>query len=418
MKWPKLSNQSGVEAARKMLYSFITGTTSTTDAAPDTGAETDADAVSDSDSDNNGDEVDGKQEVQLVELSDQGSKSSSQPPRSSPRKANKAAMVHKKVNKENAELLLQLKKLETENAELKRREGDKVKEVLKSIIPDASDRGKIASKSKSKRTKPRAARNLSLSLHKSGSARARDKSDSDASTSSSDSESSFYSDSSSSSTFSSSSTDSDRNSKKHRRHRRHRRDRGDGGDHERHAKHFLTKTIGRDGCVVWINRITAKIMASGNRFDMRSVHECEMIADAIDALLSSGAKPSWDGVEILVTRLMGLVHVLHTNDWSLMLAIQHRVGNTSTLPLSTRRIAKLVKLGTAMKQFSSNGAASSASNRRAYTPTVPSNSSSAGAGTGRFGKSKVSDASAASGSKSSSNTHGVTASVGGNSTSQ
>lgn len=170
---------------------------------------------------------------------------------------------------------------------------------------------------------------------------------SDLDTSSSGSNSDFNSSSSSSSN--SSSSDSDHKSSRGNRKKRSKRstDRK-----ERHAKSFINN-VGKDGVLVYIHRIFTKTTADHVKVDLRSMREAEVIANAIDAFIANGVKISTDGIEVLVTRLIGLIYAIQTGEWTVATAIQYTVAGTSTLPLSSSQMAKLAKRGQRIKALTS-----------------------------------------------------------------
>ena len=274
----------------------------------------------------------------------------SSPIRSSPRAISQAARLEHVQNVESSlidQLQAKIRNLEKDNEERKNNEQMNLQRSL-SMIPsmhvDKADKtDRVEKKSSSKRLEP---------LFNSKSTRKHKKrdvvsSESDLSSSESDSSSS-----SSSSTSSSSSSRSD-SARRHRRSKHYKR-RSDGI--KRHAKSFI-RDSGRDGILVYVDRIKNQIGFQTGQLsapDIRSFYEVESIAHALDAFIKTGTDLKQDGIEILVTRLIGVIHAIQTHDWSVMAAIQFKVSGTHTLPLSAKQLAKLQKQGARINALSTN----------------------------------------------------------------
>jgi hypothetical protein len=120
--------------------------------------------------------------------------------------------------------------------------------------------------------------------------------------------------------------------------------------------------------------------------DIRSFHEAESIAHALDAFIADGVSCKSDGIEILVTRLIGLICAIQTNDWSVMSAIEYKVIGTNTLPLSSKQMAKLVRQGNRIKSLTTVAPKQKGNNRKGFTNTTGQNDGSTPGGT--FGSKK------------------------------
>ena len=160
------------------------------------------------------------------------------------------------------------------------------------------------------------------------------------------------SDSSSASTATSDSSDSDDYTR--RKHRKKSSKHRSRTSTRRHAKHFINN-VGKDGVMVYVNRIFSRVAADRDLkdTDKRSIHEAEVLANALDAFVTDKIDITCDGIEILVTRLIGLLHAVQTGDWTLMAAIRFKVIGTSTMPLSAQTMAKLMKQGQQIKALTS-----------------------------------------------------------------
>jgi hypothetical protein len=117
---------------------------------------------------------------------------------------------------------------------------------------------------------------------------------------------------------------------------------------------------------VYVDRIKNQIGFQKGQLsaaDIRSFHEVESIAHALDAFIKTGTDLKHDGVEILVTRIIGVIHAIQTNDWSVMAAIQFKVSGTHTLPLSAKQLAKLQKQGARINALSTSSSKSRTNTR-------------------------------------------------------
>ena len=393
---PTLDSSAGVKSAREMLVNYLAGESrvpvSSSGGASDgqgddhdgmdgqSGVSSESDRVSIDDSD--------------IEVKESGIRI-----RESPRKVVKKGRADRALFTESNRLRELEQKLE-KNEEIIRnlqkrdevRERDErqaLSEALKKV-PSIGDKlgGKSSKNAKKKGDGPKKSKQVSYSIHKDKYFAPADALEPASLSSSSDSDSSSSSSSSNSSSSSSSSSSSDDSKRRHRskhskRSKRHKhRDYGDGDDTRRHARSFL-RNVGKDGVLAYLNRITAKVIAEQTKTDMRSIHEAECIANALDALIRDKIPVSCDGIEVLATRLIGLIYAIQTNDWTVMSAIEYKVVGTNTLPLSSQLMAKLVKRGARIK------ALTSASNSNINTSNSGSKAQSGTYSTG-YGRNKAS----------------------------
>ncbi len=222
--------------------------------------------------------------------------------------------------------------------------------------------------------------------------------------------SSSTSDSDSSSLNSSSSTSSSSDHVSRRRRSKHSKHHSGTCTQERHAKSFIVN-CGREGIFTYVDRIKTQLVISKGSLseaDIRSMHEAESIAHALDAFIGDGVSSKSDGIEILSTRLIGLICAVQTGDWSVMAAIQYKKIGTNTLPLSSKQIAKLVKQGTRIKTLTTVATKSKGNTNRKGFASNTGQSDGAPAGTGFGSKQKFTDGSGTNTSANKSTNVGAT----------
>ena len=355
---PSMRNQREIKSARDFVQSFLFPDDASAVVSVSDGENEDLDEFSDQPDVENDNGEEKKQENSKKKSKSVGDRTSPRKPVSADR-AVRAAITELaditairaeliKINQENAAKDEQLRLLQKENEVRKQKENDDLVAALNAMPKiDTSKHGKNGKKKEKRAAKSKKIAPVSHSIHLQAPKAPIDSSDSD--TSSSDSSSDGTSSSSSSSV--SSSSDSDRKSRRRRRKHRSKRS-SDRHSKGRHAKAFF-KNVGRDGCLIYLNRIIAQVTADHSKVDVRSKHEAEALANALDALMVDGAKLKWDGIEVLVTRLIGVIYAIQTGEWTVATAIQFNVAGNATLPLSSSQMAKLAKRGERIKSLTS-----------------------------------------------------------------
>ncbi len=159
-------------------------------------------------------------------------------------------------------------------------------------------------------------------------------------------------DSFSSSSTASSDTDDSVSSHKSSRTKHSKRSTRSSNRSKRFAMKFIASSA-KDGVLTYVNRIVSSVYTEQGKIDIRSKKEAESIANALDAFISVGVSPELDGMEVLCTRLIGVIVAMQTSDWTLATAIEYKVLGTSTLPLSSQQMARLMKQGTRIKSLTS-----------------------------------------------------------------
>ncbi len=252
--------------------------------------------------------------------------------------------VNNVASNELIEMKERLKKMEQENATLKRISVDNKKEIAGALrlVPSiiANTGGKVSKKSRRKHKK-RGKSGVGANLgHKHG------KRDQLYDSSSTESSTSSDSDDSSSSSSSSDSSSSDSRGDGRRRRRWNHRGRTKRRSHSptKYAKEIINR-IGRDGFIPYLNRVVMVTQGAGKKIDHRSVHEATNIGSALDEFILDGISSKLRGIEILTTRFIGLVHVIKTGRWDFLEGIQSSAATTDASPLSAKQMAKIIKQG-------------------------------------------------------------------------
>ncbi len=270
-------------------------------------------------------------------------------PRSSPRKSltiSRAARVSALETNEITSLKEQVARLQKQNEERKENDTSAIAAALGSIPAMSNATGRKQSKKLHTSVKSNV---KSIGKVRSGHKHGKKKYYSRSGTDSSSSESDSSCSSSNSAVSSSSSSDSDRyrRSSKRKNARKHR-----SRSPRRYAKQIL-KNVGKEGCVVYLNRIVMVSQNAGKKVDHRSVHEASTLGAALDAMVADGIRASTDAMEILSTRFIGLVHVVKTGDWTFMSGVQYKSG-VDSLPLSTKQMTKIMKQGAVINSMSAS----------------------------------------------------------------
>ncbi len=304
-------------------------------------------------------------------------------PRSSPRKSltiSRAARVSALENNEIASLKEQVARLQKQHDERKENDTQAIAAALGSIPSMSSGTGRKHSKNLHTSVK---SSDIGTSKGRSGRKHGKKKRSARYGTDSSSSESDSSSSSSSSTDSSSSSSDSDRvrRRSKHKNVRTHH-----SRSPRRYAKQII-KNVGKEGCVVYLNRIVMVSQNAGKKVDHRSVHEASTIGAALDAMVADGIRSSTDACEILATRFIGLVHVIKTGDWTFMSGVQFKSG-VDSLPLSTKQMTKIMKQGAVINSMS----ASSTKPNRYVNPAATGNENGNVQRTGKKGTNEDKDA--------------------------
>ncbi len=343
------------------------------------------------DNDGNGDKhADGNEENDMEEDSDYQSEpqtssdsdrvEAKKPVRSSPRspvKAGREKQVVKKVaNGEKVEIKNMVREL-YKQFEVQKLAGKSALQNSIDSIPlmNESKHVKKSSKSEEKNNKI-----LNTSTNKKLKSKNNKNIDSDVY--SSDYSSSSNSSSIKSSSSNSSSSSSDGNTKKRKYKQK--------STIKRRAKQFIKDNCG-DGVLNYLQRVIYAVRSNQSvkndvtARDNRSIHEAEVLANALDAFIKDGTNAKLDGMEVLVTRLIGLIHAINNRgDFSVAIAIQFTVAGTNTLPLSSKEMAKLIKQGQRIKSLTSNSTSTQRNNRYNNNSGTSDNNNNNSSGTNGY----------------------------------